>query len=146
MFPTPPGDTFVTVKTTPRPGVIEVGDPHTLSPFTLVDDAPRFPQLESEGPVRYLAISGARDDGFWGVIGALWLSRDGERGGFLVNPSAPWRGSEMVRSYASALRRGFTPESIYRYWRDEVRRGSYGVDAERDAESLLLLNELVAAL
>ncbi|HTG47601.1 MAG TPA: hypothetical protein VK646_08090, partial [Actinomycetota bacterium] len=69
----------------------------------------------SEGPIRFLLVSGDRDDGTWGLIGAFWLSIDGTRGGFLVSPEAIWQGSEMVRSFKGAMKRGWTAETIYRY-------------------------------
>jgi hypothetical protein len=62
----------------------------------------------------------------------------------------PWGielGSEMVRSYGSALGRGFTPRSIFDYWANEVWTGAnVRIDDERYAETLLLVNELVSVL
>lgn len=115
------------------------------SPFSAIP-APTTTQLETEGPVRYMIMSGRQDDGVWGPMGALWLSEDGERGGFLVNPWAIWEGSEIVRGYRSALRRAWTPTEIYAYWKREVWPRSYLVSEEHQAESLFLLNELVSAL
>lgn len=115
------------------------------SPLAIVP-APSAVELRSEGPIRYLVISGRQDDGLWGPLGALWRSEDGERGGFLVHPWALWEGSEMVRCYRSARAHGWTPEEIYRYWQREVWPGGYVVDEERAAASLMLLAELVAAL
>lgn len=98
-------------------------------------------------PVRYLIISGRRDDGLWGPIGALWLTEDAERGGFLVHPRGTHLGAEMVRGYQSALRRGFAPETVYGFWRDEVWIGSdLHVDEERTIHSLALLNDLFGAI
>ena len=115
------------------------------SAFSVVE-APTTVQLETEGRVRFLLVSGKQDDGLWGPIGALWVSEDGERGGFLVNPWALWEGSEIVRGYRSALERAWDPAQIYAYWQREVWPRAYIVDEERPAESLFLLNELVAAL
>lgn len=115
------------------------------SPFTLVDPT-GSPELEPEGPVRYLMVYGKQDDGLWGPVGAVWLSEDARRGGFLVHPWAVWEGSEFVRCYRSALKRGWSAESIYRYWQGEVWRGTYSADVERGAETLVLLNELLASL
>ncbi len=109
-------------------------------------DPPTTHQLETEGRVRFLLLYGKQDDGLWGPLGALWLSDDGARGGFLVNPWALWEGSEIVRGYRSALERAWAPDQIYRYWQREVWPRAYTVDEEREAESLSLLNELVAAL
>jgi hypothetical protein len=115
------------------------------SPFALAEDL-SAPQLEAEGRVRYLVVTGKQDDGLWGPIGALWVSQDGRRGGFLVNQWALWEGSEIVRGYGSALERGRDAEEIYRYWGTEVWPGSYVVDEEREAQTLMLLHELVAVL
>jgi hypothetical protein len=115
------------------------------SPFSLVR-SPTTAELETEGRVRYVLVSGRQDDGVWGPIGAVWLSWDGARGGFLVHPWALWPGSEFVRGYRSALRRGWTPAAIFDYWRREVWPASYARDGEHEAGSLVLLSELVAAL
>ena len=104
------------------------------------------PELESEGQVRYLVVSGKQDDALWGPVGVIWLSEDRRRGGFLVNPWALWEGSEIVRGYRGALERHWSPEQVYGYWQREVWRGPYSVDEEREAETLLLLAELVNAL
>ena len=115
------------------------------SPFSLVRLPSSF-ELESEGRVRYLLMNGKQDDGVWGVVGAIWLSVDAERGGFLVHPWALWEGSEFVRGYRSAILRGWTAASIYQYWQAEVWRGTYAADGELQAETLLLLNELLSTL
>jgi hypothetical protein len=116
------------------------------SPFALVEP-PRAPELESEGPVRYLLTWGRQDDGLWGPVGAFWLSRDERRGGFLVHPWGIELGSELARSFRSALGRGFTPMSIFDYWANEVWTGTnVRIDEERYAGTLLLVNELVAVL
>lgn len=119
----------------------------SASPFALLDEDPTISDLEVAGRVRYLLVSGRQDDGIWGVVGALWCSSDGDRGGFLVNPWAPRIGSEMVRSYKGALGRGFTPASVFDYWRCEVWIGAnLSIAEEHEAGSLFLLNELVAAI
>ena len=115
------------------------------SPFALASAA-IVPELETEERVRYLTLNGRQDDGMWGPLGAVWLSDDGERGGFLVHPWALWEGAEFVRSYRSALERGWSPGAIYDYWRSEVWPGTLAVDGERSCETLLLLNELIASL
>ncbi len=117
----------------------------SLSPFSLTRDR-SVEMLSTEGPIRYLLISGTQDDELFGPIGAIWLSEDGLRGGFLVSEWAVWAGSEFVRGYRGALRRGWTPRSIYQYWRDELWPGAYTLDEEREADTLLLLHELVTAL
>ena len=117
----------------------------SASAFALAE-APDPADLGSEGRVRFMLVSGRQDDGLWGPVGAMWLSHDGHRGGFLVNPWALWEGSEIVRGYRGALDRGWTPERIFGYWSDEVWRGSYSVDEEQEAGTLSLLHELVNAL
>jgi hypothetical protein len=102
--------------------------------------------LPVETNVRYVVISGRQDDGQRGPIGAVWLSEDGRRGGFLVNPWALWEGSEFVRGYRGALTRGWTPETIFDYWRREVWPGGSAREEEHVAGSLPLLADLVAAL
>lgn len=115
------------------------------SPFALLD-RPIPLELETQDPVRYLLVNGRQDHGVWGPIGAVWLSEDRQRGGFLVSQWAVWAGSEIIRGHRSAADRGWTPESIYRYWLGELWRGTHSIDEERHAESLALLSDLVAAL
>jgi hypothetical protein len=115
------------------------------SPFAPVE-APSTSELETERAVRYLLVSGRQDDGPWGPIGAVWLSNDGERGGFLVHPWAIDLGTEMVRSYRGAVARGFTPSTIFEYWATEPWTSNVVVDDERRAETLLLVNELLNVL
>lgn len=49
---------------------------------------PRSSDLERERHVRFLVVGGRQDDGFWGPVGALWLSEDRRRCGFHVHPYA----------------------------------------------------------
>ncbi len=115
------------------------------SPFAILK-GPSLPLVQSEGPVRYVVVSGKQDDGLWGPIGAAWISQDGERGGFLVNPWAVWEGSEIVRGYHSALERGWSHLEIYDYWAGQVWPPGYVIDEERVAERLMLVHELIEAL
>ncbi len=115
------------------------------SPFSVVRLPTSF-ELAPEGRVRYLLVYGKQDDGVWGPVGALWISVDEQRGGFLVHPWALWEGSEFVRGYRSAILRGWTCDSIFRYWRQEVWRGTYAAGEELHAETLSLLNELLSTL
>ena len=39
-----------------------------------VAEMPRSSALDAERRVRFLVVSGRQDDGFWGSVGALWLS------------------------------------------------------------------------
>ena len=81
------------------------------SPLAALRERIIAPDALAEGPVRFLLISGARDDTTWGLVGAFWLAIDGKRGGFLVAPEAIWAGSEMVRNLKSALARGWSHEA-----------------------------------
>ena len=117
--------------------VIESTD-HETSPLASELEAVDIQVLVDEGPVRFLLVSGERHDGKWGVIGACWLSIDGERGGFAVSPQAIWLGSEMARSFRSAERRGWTPEAIYRWWQTQVgAAGTVMIDPQQHADSLI---------
>ena len=74
------------------------------SPLSAIREPVTAPDTLSEGPVKFLLVSGQLDDGRWGLVGAYWLSIDGARGGFLVAPPAIWSGSELVRSFRSGRR------------------------------------------
>jgi hypothetical protein len=105
------------------------------------------PDLLSEGPVRFLLVSGDQDDGAWGLVGSFWLSIDGERGGFFVSPQSLWRGSEMVRSFKSARSRGWTDVDIYSYWQGQVGiSGSFMIDPQQHADNLFQVARRVGAL
>jgi hypothetical protein len=120
------------------------GDP---SPFATPEATALLDQLNAEGEVRYLLVSGERDDTTWGIIGALWLSSDSERGGFLLSPDALWPGWEMVRSYRGALARGWTDEGIFSYWDEQTGSlGTYMVDPQRPADSLFEVARVVGAI
>jgi hypothetical protein len=115
------------------------------SPFATVE-MPSTSELGSERDVRYLLLSGRQDDGPWGPIGAVWLSKDGERGGFLVHPWAIEAGAEMARGYRGALARGFTPSTVFEYWAGEPWTPNVVVDEQRRVETLLLVRELLDVL
>jgi hypothetical protein len=115
------------------------------SPFA--PPAASLPHLHAEGPVRYLLVSGELDDTSWGIVGAFWLSIDGERGGFIVAPGSVWHGSEMVRSFRGALDRGWTDARIYAYWEGQAGSpGTYMVDPQEHADSLFSVARRVGAL
>ncbi|MGZ8641524.1 MAG: hypothetical protein ACXWYF_08760 [Actinomycetota bacterium] len=117
------------------------------SPFATPAPTVMLPHLDTEGPVRFLLVSGERDDTTWGLVGAFWLSRDGERGGFLLSPDALWHGREMVRSYRSGSSRGWSDEQIFSYWNDQTGiLGTYMIDPERDADTLFEVARIVGAL
>jgi hypothetical protein len=128
-----------------RPSAMDAwADP---SPFASPAPTALLPHLHSEGPVRFLRVSGERDDTTWGIVGALWLSIDRARGGFVLSPDALWHGREMVRSYRSALSRGWSDEQIFSYWDDQTGSlGTYMVDPHRDAASLFEVARAVGAL
>jgi hypothetical protein len=105
------------------------------------------PDALAEGPVRFLLVSGGRDSGRWGLVGAFWLSIDGARGGFLVSPEAIWQGSEMVRSFRGALARGWSAEEVYRWWQAQVGAvGNVMIDPQQHADTLFQVARRVGAL
>jgi len=117
------------------------------SPFAPAAASTHLPHLYTEGPVRFLLVSGELDDMSWGIVGLFWLSLDGERGGFIVAPGSVWHGSEMVRSFSGALERGWTERRIYAYWEGQAGcLGTYMVDPEEFADSLFALARRVGAL
>jgi hypothetical protein len=119
----------------------------TDSPLAALRERIIAPDALAEGPVRFLLISGSRDDTSWGLVGAFWLSIDGKRGGFLVSPEAIWHGSEMVRNVKSALSRGWSHEQIYRYWQAQVgAAGSIMIDPQQHADTMFQVARRVGAL
>ena len=117
------------------------------SPLSATRDRVTAPDALAEGPVRFLLVSGELDDERWGLVGAFWLSIDGARGGFLVAPPAIWQGSEMARSFRSAVARGWTPEEIYRYWQHQVgATGTIMIDPQQHADTLFQVARRVGAL
>lgn len=117
------------------------------SPLAALRERIIAPDALAEGPVRFLLISGERDDATWGLIGAFWLSIDGKRGGFLVAPEAIWAGSEMVRNLKSALTRGWSHEAVYRYWQAQVgAAGSLMIDPQQHADTMFQVARRVGAL
>jgi hypothetical protein len=116
-------------------------------PLSTIESRPTVLGVLAEGPVRFLLVSGDLDTGSWGVIGAFWLSIDGDRGGFVVSPDALWSGSEMARSFRGAGDRDWTAERIYRYWQTQVGvAGAVMVDPQQHADSLLQIHKRVGAL
>ncbi|MEP7059138.1 MAG: hypothetical protein ABI828_00280 [Actinomycetota bacterium] len=117
------------------------------SPLAAVHVPVVTPDSLSEGPVRFLLVSGHLDENTWGLIGAFWLSIDGDRGGFVVAPDAIWSGSEMVRSYRGAVDRGWAAEDIYGYWQRQVgASGSVMIDPQQHADTLFHVARRVGAL
>jgi hypothetical protein len=120
---------------------------HERSPLSAMIGRVTAPGALAEGPVRFLLVSGDLDDGAWGLVGAFWLSIDGARGGFLVAPPAIWQGSEMARSFKSAVARGWTAEEIYRYWQHQVgAAGTIMIDPQQHADTLFQVARRVGAL
>ena len=118
-----------------------------LSPFATTPAPAHLVELHRAGSVRFLLVSGERDDASFGLIGAFWLSEEGDRGGFLLAPESLWQGSEMVRSYRGALARGWTEEQIFRYWESQTGdSGSYMIDPEAEAQNLFHVARRVGAL
>jgi hypothetical protein len=128
----------------PNDAVVTAGEP---SPLASLKEQIAAPDALAEGPIRFLLVSGERDDTTWGLVGAFWLSIDGTRGGFLVSPDAIWHGSEMVRSFKGAITRGWTAEAIYRYWQGLVGvAGNVMIDPQQHADTLFQVARRVGAL
>lgn len=122
-------------------------DVYADSPLAELRSPVAAPDALAEGPVRFLLVSGDQDDTGWGLIGAFWLSIDSKRGGFIVCPEAIWSGSEMVRSFKSAVTRGWTEEQIYRWWQNQVGWvGKVMVDPQQHADTLFQVARRVGAL
>lgn len=120
---------------------------HETSPLATITESVLAPAALSEGPVRFLLVSGERDDGGWGVLGAFWLTIDGTHGGFLVAPGAIWHASELARGYHSALRRGWNEEQIYSYWQTQVgAAGQVMVDPQHHADAVFQVARRVGIL
>jgi hypothetical protein len=117
------------------------------SPLSAIREPVTAPDTLSEGPVKFLLVSGQLDDGRWGLVGAYWVSIDGSRGGFLVAPPAIWSGSELVRSYRSGEARDWSPERIYSYWQGQVgMAGRFMIDPQQHADTLFQVARRVGAL
>lgn len=120
---------------------------HETSPLATIAESVLAPSVLSEGPVRFLLVSGRRDDDCWGLVGAYWLTIDSARGGFLVAPGAVWQGSEHARGYHSALRRGWKEDDIYSYWQSQVgATGQVMIDPQQHADTVFQVARRVGAL
>ena len=118
-----------------------------VSPLAAIHEPLTQPGALSEGPVKFLLVSGQLDNGRWGLVGAYWLSIDCERGGFLVSPEAIWTGSELVRSLRSAREREWNAEHIYAFWRAQVgMAGKVMIDPQQHADTLFHVARRVGAL
>jgi len=117
------------------------------SPLSSIREPVTAPSTLSEGPVKFLLVSGQLDDGRWGLVGAYWISIDGARGGFIVAPPAIWSGSELVRSVRSGEERGWNAERIYAYWQGQVgMAGRFMIDPQQHADTLFQVARRVGAL
>lgn len=117
------------------------------SPLAAIHEPVIIPDSLTEGPVKFLLVSGHADDQRWGLVGAFWCSIDGDRGGFIVSPAAIWIGSEMMRSYRGAVARGWTPEAIYGYWQRQVGVSDHVmIDPQQHADTLFNVARRVGAL
>ena len=62
-------------------------------------------------------------------------------------PEAIWPGSEMVRNLKSAIDRGWSHESVYRYWQAQVgAAGSLMIDPQQHADTMFQVARRVGAL
>ena len=92
--------------------------------------------LRTEGQVRYLVVHGAREGSSLGVIGAIWVSEDGARGGVIPHHDATWSAGELIRNHQGALERGWSPQRIFAYWRETVEPWGVEIDPPAIAPSL----------
>ncbi|HVF08058.1 MAG TPA: hypothetical protein VNC60_05725 [Actinomycetota bacterium] len=117
------------------------------TPLDTIHESVSAPDALSEGPVKFLLVSGQLDGGRWGLVGAYWVSIDGARGGFIIAPPAIASGSELVRSYRSGANRGWTPERTFAYWQAQVGiAGRYMIDPQQHADTLFQVARRVGAL
>jgi hypothetical protein len=117
------------------------------SPLAAIREPVTAPDTLSEGPVKFLLVSGQLDDGRWGLVGSYWVSIDGARGGFIVAPPAIWSGSELVRSFRSGEERGWSAERIYAYWQSQVgMAGRFMIDPQQHADTLFQVARRIGAL
>ena len=117
------------------------------TPLSTIHESVSTPEALSEGPVKFLLVSGQLDGGRWGLVGAYWVSIDGARGGFIIAPPAIASGSELVRSYRSGAERGWTPERTFAYWQGQVGiAGRYMIDPQQHADTLFQVARRVGAL
>jgi len=106
------------------------------SPFSVAERvAPEV--LRTEGTVRFLLVRGAREGSNLGVVGAIWVSEDGDRGGVVPHPHGAWSAGELIRNYQGAIERGWSPLRIFAYWRESVEPWGLEIDPPGVAESLL---------
>ncbi|MGH2637215.1 MAG: hypothetical protein ACRDHU_13860 [Actinomycetota bacterium] len=92
--------------------------------------------LRTEGQVRFLLVRGAREGASLGVVGAIWVSEDGARGGVVPHPDGGWSAGELIRNHQNALERGWSPLRIFAYWRESVEPWGVEIDPPESAESL----------
>lgn len=114
------------------------------SPFAVAERVD--PQLlRTEGRVRYLVVRGAREGSDLGVVGAIWVSEDGLRGGVVPHPGAAWSAGELIRNHQGAVERGWSPLRIFAYWRETVEPWGVEIDPPEVAETLRVLTARIEA-
>ncbi len=91
-------------------------------------------------------MRGSREGAGLGVVGAIWVSEDGRRGGVVPHPEGAWSSAELTRNHQSATERGWSPSQIFEYWRDSAD-DVWGLEIEppSGAESLRALTARVQA-
>ena len=118
-----------------------------VSPLAQITEPVTAPSTLAEGPVRFLIVSGQLDDGRWGLVGGYWLSIDGHRGRLRGGARRDLERSELVRSYKSAMERGWDHERIYAYWQRQVGlAGKFMIDPQQHADTLFQVARRVGAL
>ena len=118
-----------------------------VSPLSTVHEPLSQPGALSEGPVKFLLVSGATDDGRWGLVGAYWLSIDG--GARWVRRFAERhldRQRNRAKPHGSASIAGWDAERIYAFWRKQVgMAGRVMIDPQQHADTLFHVARRVGA-
>ena len=87
------------------------------------------------------------DDGRWGLVGAYWLSIDGERGWLHRLAERHLDRQRAGDEPERALDRGWDAERIYAFWRNQVgMAGKVMIDPQQHADTLFHVARRVGAL
>ena len=81
------------------------------SPLSAIREPVTAPDTLSEGPVKFLLVSGQLDDGRWGLVGAYWVSIDGSRLLDIGSNDAARSVIQIRHRFAEALIRTHEPHS-----------------------------------
>jgi hypothetical protein len=102
--------------------------------------------MRTDGPLKFRIVRGTRQDHAFGVIGAVWLSADTERSGFIANPAAGNAMTPWVMMWRGALEGGWKPRDIYEYASDSLDRSVVAsAEFETEASGMAEVFTLVSA-